>query len=202
MRRGSPLPRGLSGKGSAGRHRAFDKADRAATVSRLYAGGHTGAAHLGFGFRAKPAQGLWGLDFAPNRRGGFRGCICVQPCVLSYIISAISIASRARGGRPRSPRGLPPLDSPIPWLCLCLRDEVNTKLFIFGCGNILFLSARSVSSRAALRPERAVLNQPEFQGWIVRGWEIAFCRLICAQEPILAAPYVVFRLCEVDSSCA
>ena len=62
---------------------------------------------------------------------------------------------------------------------------------------LLFLSARSVSSRAALRPERAVLNQPEFQGWFVREWELCFCRLICAQETILTAPYVVFRLCGV-----
>ena len=62
---------------------------------------------------------------------------------------------------------------------------------------LYFLSARSVSSRAALRPARAVLNQPEFQGWFVRGWEIVFCRLICAQETILTAPYFVFRLCGV-----
>ena len=62
---------------------------------------------------------------------------------------------------------------------------------------LFFLSARSVRSRVALRPERAVLNQPEFQGWLVRGWGIAFCRLICAQETILTAPYIVFRLCGI-----
>ena len=58
----------------------------------------------------------------------------------------MSIASRAKGGRPRSPRGLPPLDSPIPWLCLCLRDEVNTNLFIFG------LCAYSFYLRVVLAP--------------------------------------------------
>ena len=66
----------------------------------------------------------------------------------------------------------------------------------FACAGLI-LPARSVSSRAALRPERAVLSQPEFQGWFVRGWAIVFCRLICAQETILTAPYIVFRLCEI-----
>ena len=37
---------------------------------------------------------------------------------------------------------------------------------------MILLSAHSVRSRAALRPERAVLNQPEFQGWFVRKWAI------------------------------
>ena len=44
----------------------------------------------------------------------------------------------------------------------------------FACEKLI-LTARSVSSRAALRPERAVLNQPEFQGWLVGGWK--FCVL-------------------------
>ena len=64
---------------------------------------------------------------------GFRDCICVHPCVLSYIITTMSIA-RGQGGEGAAQAARPlPLLTPLPlWLCLCLRGEVNTKLFIFG----------------------------------------------------------------------
>ena len=47
---------------------------------REYGCAHTmpGTGGYGFGFRAKPAQGLWGLGFAPNRRGSFRVWISRQ----------------------------------------------------------------------------------------------------------------------------
>ena len=46
------------------------------------------------------------------------------------------------------------------------------EILCFWAWCLFILPAHSVRSRAALRPERAVLNQPEFQGWFVRGWEI------------------------------
>ena len=119
-------------------------------------------------------------------------------CTIIYYFCNIH-RKRARGGGGGSNAARPlPLLTPLPlWLRLCLRGAVCANLFIFGCGNISILSARSDSSRVALRPERAVLNQPEFQGWFEREWELCFCRLICAQETILTAPYIVFRLCGI-----
>ena len=71
------------------------------------------------------------------------------------------------------------------------------ELVYFWAWCLFILSAHSVRSRAALRPERAVLNQPEFQGWLEGDWELYFLSIDCAQEPILTAPYFAFRLCEI-----
>ena len=62
---------------------------------------------------------------------------------------------------------------------------------------LFFLPARSVNSRAALRPEWSVLSQTKFQGWFAGDWELYFLSIDCAQEPILTAPYFAFRLCEI-----
>ena len=106
-------------------------------------------------------------------------------------------------GAAQTPRAPFPLLTPLSPLASALPQGCSVcELVYFWARLLSILSARSISSRVALRPERAVLNQPEFQGWFVRGWAIAFCRLICAQETILTAPDIVFRLCEIDYICA
>ena len=130
----------------------------------------------------------------------------VWPCgllyILLYIITYTIIFYYCDFHRRQDKRGKTTLaarSSPswLPYpLALSLPQRWSEyELVYFWALCLFFLPARSVSSRAALRPERAVLNQPEFQGWIVRGWGIAFWRLTCAQETILTASYVVFRLC-------
>ena len=152
-----------------------------------------------------------GLQVLPARlHNGFTPCAGALGVVFAYIhvyyhilfLRCPSREGKRWRGRLKRRAPPPPLDSPTPLASAHPQGCSVCELLCFWARRLLFLPARSARSRAALRPERAVLNQPEFQGWFEQEWEIAFCRLICAQETILTAPYVVFRLCEVDSTCA
>ena len=92
-------------------------------------------------------------------------------------------------GAAQTPRAPFPLLTPLSPLASSLPQGCSVcELVYFWVRCLSILSARSVSSRVALRPERAVLNQPEFQGWIVRG------RAICV---------LTIDLCSGDDShCA
>ena len=61
---------------------------------------------------------------------------------------------------------------------------------------LFFLSARSVSSRAALRPERAVLNQPEFQGWFAGAWELCVLSIDLRSGNRFLQRHISFFACE------
>ena len=104
----------------------------------------------------------------------------VWPCgllyILLYIITYTIIFYYCDFHRRQDKRGKTTLaarSSPswLPYpLALSLPQRWSEyELVYFWALCLFFLSARSVSSRVALRPERAVLNQPEFQGWLVRG---------------------------------
>ena len=100
------------------------------------------------------------------------------------ILSARSVSSRAalrpvRAGFRISPPGIRAGLREIGRFVFCRLTMLRSRFLqhhisFFACEKLI-LTARSVSSRAALRPERAVLNQPEFQGWLVGGWK--FCVL-------------------------
>ena len=70
------------------------------------------------------------------------------------------------------------------------------EILCFWAQRLLFLSARSISSRVALRPERAVLNQPEFQGWLEGDWELCFLSIDLRSGNRFSQRHISFFACE------